>query len=326
MTCVSPLDCYYPIKKDVNGKRKLIFKEHKSFIDVNGFVYEILDKSPSYLHIKVPCGKCIGCKIDKSREYALRSMDEKYIHPVSCFVTLTLNNENNDFSLHKAEFRSFMKRFRYFYGNNIRFMAVGEYGSPKNSFRPHYHVIFYNFNFPDAKPFYTDQNVIYKRSKHFEENVWTKGYSVIGDVTLESSAYVARYCTKKLYDDHKGYIVKARNLEPEFLLSSRMPGLGYDYFMSNPHNLIKRGYSTLTNAKGQPIKFSIPRYYRDIYKKFYPDEFEIYTYENLLRISEKYLLEGKPEQVRSDTLKELCFLDLDKLQRNYELDNILHNI
>lgn len=98
------------------------------------------------------------------------------------------------------------------------------------------------------------------------EDVWRdacgdtgNGYSVIGDVTFESAAYVARYVTKKLDGDLADY----GSREKEFLNCSRMPGLGHDFIMKHYEQIFNNNYIVLNNGK----KCKIPRYYKSIVQK-----------------------------------------------------------
>ena len=54
--------------------------------------------------------------------------------------------------------------------------------------------------------------------------MWPHGFSVVGSVTFESAAYVARYVMKKVTGerslDHYG------GLKPEYTTMSRRPGIG----------------------------------------------------------------------------------------------------
>ena len=43
--------------------------------------------------LKLPCGRCIGCKLERSRQWALRLMHEAQLHNKTSFVTLTYRDE-----------------------------------------------------------------------------------------------------------------------------------------------------------------------------------------------------------------------------------------
>lgn len=265
MVCFHPVKAFYPFETTSDGKRYLLFGRKRYFMNiVYGFssycmadefginkvesipdIFETPYDFPIYfddkleprgLNIKVPCGKCIGCRLDYSRMWATRSVNEAFIHNhyQNCsFLTLTFNDEmlnrrDNPQSLNKVAFRSWIKRLRKavksHYGVEFRYMLCGEYGA-KHS-RPHYHMLIYGFNFPDKYVWKLRKvnkiDVIYYRSP-FLESLWrpahsseSYGFSVIGDVNFESSAYVARYVTKKLFGRVADEVYKDK--EREFML------------------------------------------------------------------------------------------------------------
>jgi len=117
------MPCYYPIdgwKSKVvgpNGKRTIVFNMRDGFSD---------------MPIKIPCGKCIGCRLEHSKQWALRCMHESSLHKENMFLTLTYNNENlgEAATLNKKHFQNFMKRYRkYAAPTKIRYFHCGEYGS-----------------------------------------------------------------------------------------------------------------------------------------------------------------------------------------------------
>ena len=79
----------------------------------------------------------------------MRIMNEVRMHDVSCFVTLTYNDENlpKDNTLVKEDLQKFWKDLRYrIFPEKIRYFASGEYGDETQ--RPHYHAVIFNY-FPD---------------------------------------------------------------------------------------------------------------------------------------------------------------------------------
>lgn len=363
MTCFHPIKSYYPLETDSEGKRYLKFGRNRRLLIVESLDYlwkqeedfRLLGRFDLYdndnplpifynfdgaeqgLNITVPCGRCIGCKLDYSRNWALRSIHEAQMHGhyKNCaFITLTFNDEmlnrrENGHSLNKVAFRSWIKRLRKAvlseYKTEFRIMACGEYGAKHK--RPHYHMLVYGFNFPDKKPFQFRHvhgiDVIYYRSK-FLESVWrpahskeSYGFSVLGDVNFESSAYVARYCTKKLFGTkHTVY----KDIEPEFLTTSRMPGLGFDWLKRYYKDTFKRGFCY--NHKG--FKAPIPRYYvnklKEIDVEIY-NEYRMLSFNNLCdSIQERYIENLNSTQERLLVREELKKLNLDMLVRDYEIN------
>lgn len=215
MGCDGPLTAYYgKIINPATGKRPMVFDIRQSF---------------SGVPIKLPCQRCMGCRLEHSRQWAMRCMHEKQMHPVSCFLTLTYDDKHlpEDGSLVRQDPQLFLKRLRDRLSPvKFRFYGCGEYG--ETSGRPHYHFILFGMDFLDKK--------FYKKSKNGEDlytskfcrEVWPAGNNVIGDVTFQSCAYVSGYVTDKMNgekaDDH--YMGRL----PEFSMMSRRPGIGSSWF------------------------------------------------------------------------------------------------
>ena len=192
MPCYHPLQAFASKAKNSNGKSSIVFDK------------KIGSSSAAMEPIKIPCGQCIGCRLERSRQWALRCMHESSLYPRNCFITLTYNPENlpKDGSLQLRHFQLFFKRLRKKYGQKIRFFHCGEYGE-KNQ-RPHYHACIFNFDFNDRIPYKTVNGHTLYTSKALSD-LWSDprtgspyGFCTIGDVTFESAAYVARYITKKI--------------------------------------------------------------------------------------------------------------------------------
>lgn len=181
----------------------------------------------------LPCGNCIGCRIRRSQEWAVRVMHEASMYESNCFVTLTYDDDHVPFQgqLVYSHFQKFMKRLRARVGP-VRFYMCGEYG--EKFWRPHFHACLFGFGFPDK--------VLFKRmpsgcdifTSPLLSELWIDGFSSIGELTLESAAYVARYCIKKINGrDAESHYCRTDfvtgeiyYLEPEFGHMSLKPGIG----------------------------------------------------------------------------------------------------
>lgn len=89
----------------------------------------------------------------------------------------------------------------------------------------HYHAIIFNY-WPDDAEIHSynhEEDILYTSKKLTD--IWQNGYTIIAPVNYETCAYVARYVVKKAYGLNKEFNLK-RGLEPEFILSSRRPGIG----------------------------------------------------------------------------------------------------
>jgi len=148
---------------------------------------------------EVPCGQCLGCRLDYSQEWAIRCMHEASLYDDNCFITLTYEDAQvpKDGSLNKSHFQKFMKKLRKSQPNKkIRFYHCGEYGTKFS--RPHYHALLFNHDFVDKRLWsYGPGKTRLFRAASLEA-LWPYGYSTIGSVTKESAAYCARYSIKKI--------------------------------------------------------------------------------------------------------------------------------
>ena len=178
--------------------------------------------------VQVPCGQCIGCRIDRSRQWANRCMLELQYHDSAYFATLTYDDfhvpkayyadpatgeAHQSLTLCKRDFQLWMKRLRKKFGDDkIRFFACGEYGGSTR--RPHYHAILFGLHLDDLVKYKTvkegDGYYTYYNSESFQ-SPWPYGFAVIGQVTWESCAYVARYVTKKLTGEQADFYQKFKD-------------------------------------------------------------------------------------------------------------------
>lgn len=192
--------------------------------------------------IRVPCGKCTECQEQYSNEWAFRAVQEASFHSESCFVTLTY--ENNPVMLQPDDLTKFLKRLRRrIEPIKIRYFACGEYGS--KGLRPHYHLLIFGWKPQDLIPFKKDNrgNQIYLSP--FLSEVWHYGFTSVGDITISSAKYCAKYMQK--------FQELPKNFVRPFTRVSLKPGLGY---LSIP--VANLNTDTII-VNGQSIR--IPRYY-----------------------------------------------------------------
>ena len=252
------MPCYTPLKgwrarerNPKTGKRSIVFSYTEGYSD---------------MPVEVSCGQCIGCRLERSRQWAVRCMHEASLHPKNCFITLTYDEEQipSDFSLKVVHFQKFMKRLRFKYGKGIRFFHCGEYGELYG--RPHYHAVLFNHDFEDKVLFSLKRGVSLYTSEELAK-LWPYGFSTVGDVTFESAAYVARYVTKKITGaaaaEHYG------DRKPEYVTMSRRPGIAKDWFDKFKSDVFPVDQVVIRkNMKVKP-----PRYYDGLYELTNPDDF-----------------------------------------------------
>lgn len=266
MSCVNPLKAFQCFDKSI--------------------VFDEVRKHDIVRSLSLPCGQCIGCRLERSRQWAMRCMHEAQLHQNNCFITLTYDNHHlpSDKSLHYQDFQKFLKRFRKSIGNaKIRFYMAGEYGEKYG--RPHWHACIFGYDFPDKKLLKrTPAGSKLYRSEHLEK-LWPFGHSSIGDVTFESAAYVARYIMSKQtgkqseshyrrVDEETGEIIQ---LKPEFNKMSLKPGIGSEWYKKYKSDVYPHDYVIVRGKKMKP-----PKAYDKLYKKDNP-----YEYDELLYTREK---------------------------------------
>lgn len=298
------MTCYHPIPalivgKKPNGKNDLVFLPFNPLLDNEKegkifFKYFSDGKENVGFYkdvILIPCGKCIGCRLNYSRQWADRCLLELQYHDSAFFATLTYDEEhvpkhyyvrNDDgelgtsLSLEKRDFQLFMKRLRkHFPDDNIRYYACGEYGS--STFRPHYHAIIYGLHLNDLVPVIKSKlGYQYYNSLSFQK-CWSDkdgkplGFAVLGEVTWETCAYTARYILKKKYR-HEAVFYETRNLVPEFTLMSRRPGIAYQFYKDNPDIYDYEHFTVETPSGGRKMYPS--RYFDNLFDVDSPDRFE----------------------------------------------------
>lgn len=328
-----PMSCYSPIKRFVTGSRR---KSDGSMVDTARLwpAYQLHDGRKQEVHflyrrdsgsdwqpwfdeeppvsfeyvsgLKIPCGKCQGCLIDKSRDWANRLLLEMQYHRSAYFVTLTYDEDHvprsyypdpetgeaqPSLTLSKRDFQLFMKRLRKRHVSLIRFFACGEYGP--QTFRPHYHAIIFGLELSDLVPYARNEQGDMTYQSNFLTSCWAVrdaptrhgsatplsadpgyfctplGRVVVAPVTWQSCAYVARYTTKKFYGPQAKYY-EMFNIVPPFLLMSRDPGIGKQWFLDHP-DVYDFEYINVSTPDGGR-KFRPPRYFDRLYDEDHPEE------------------------------------------------------
>lgn len=263
MTCYHPLHGWRSSVSGSSGKRGLTFKSSEGYRD---------------LPVTVPCGQCIGCRVERTRQWSQRLMDEARFHTQMAFVTFTYSPENlpPGSTLVKEHVQGFFKRLRarleYEWRCDpnrdsqakpkIRFFACGEYG--ENFDRPHYHAIIYGCDFPDRrKHSVKDGNTLYVSD--LLDEIWGLGHCWIGTVTDHSCRYVAEYVIKKITGERAAehyrrldpFTGEVFDLVPEFILMSRRPGIGHAFYERFKSDMYPSDF--VVNHSGKTL--SVPKFY-----------------------------------------------------------------
>ena len=244
--------------------------------------------------MEVSCGQCLGCRLDRSRMWAMRCVHEASLHEMdggNCFITLTYDDEHlpESWSLDKSHYQKFMKRLRkHFAPQKIKFFMCGEYGDKCQHIpiyssltveacdqcsvgRPHYHAILFNCSFHDLVVVGSkDGQDVY--SSPTLEAIWGMGLTQVGECNFQSCAYVARYVTKKvtglLAPEHYMWIDDygvCHFIEPEYNSMSRgarqgARGIGAEWFDKYKDDVFP---SDEVPVPGEGVLKGTPRYYTE---------------------------------------------------------------
>jgi len=277
MPCYSPLKGY---KDPVNGG--LIFKKTST-------------------KMEVACGQCFGCRLDRTRLWAMRITHEASMHNDSygnCFITLTYRSKDecteqqlndghyvpSDYSLNKTHFQKFIRRLRKRYPQKIRFFHCGEYG--EENLRPHYHACLFNIDFSDQMVYRESEGIITYSSKILDD-LWQYGFCTVGELNYETAAYTAGYILKKvlgaaaddeyLRSDEYGvcYWVQppyiTMSLKRERVNGKKIPGgIGASFYEKYKTDF----YDDSCPVPGRGVFKKIPRYYETILAGESPDRLQ----------------------------------------------------
>lgn len=298
ISCYHPLKAWYTGETHSSGKPKLNITPYEC-------TYPTIDPAKITVlphWVEVPCGQCIGCRLERSRQWANRCLLEMQDHPVgTCwFVTLTYDQFHLPWSwysddstgeaipsqtLCRRDFQLFFKRLRKNTGQKFRYFGCGEYGP--STFRPHGHFNLFGLVLDDLTPLpgRSAQGFTYYNSPTLDR-AWSfpcrdefgndmdsvrslAGFVVVTPISWETCAYTARYITKKLTGP-LGLYYDYFNIEPPFSMMSLKPGIGRMYYDSHP-DLYDFEYINVSTEKGGR-KFRPPKYFDRLFDIDHPEE------------------------------------------------------
>lgn len=235
----------------------------------------------------------------------------------SSFLTLTYDDRNlpPDGSLCPADHTEFVAKLRthlWRKQTKFRYYMCGEYGEKLS--RPHFHYLIFGYDFPDRVHWSTHRGQKYYRSEELEK-LWRYGHCLIGDVTVESAAYCARYVLKKMTGDKavEHYVTEdGVSLVPEFTRMSLKPGIGAEWFAKyGESDVYDSGDFIVINGK----KYSTPRYYDTLLARVDEEKSSIIKAERALRAAAH---ESDNTRDRLAVREEVQRLRAKKLIRGYE--------
>lgn len=249
--------------------------------------------SKEYATWQLPCGKCLSCRLEYARTWAIRCVHEAQMHPENSFITLTYNDENltskrlvySDFQLlikrlRDQIFQNFLKKYgkhnwsilskqerkEIYEPYKISVFVTGEYGDKTK--RPHWHALIFNWRPSDCEFHYTSDSGDKVFTSKILTELWGKGHAEIGSVTYDSAGYVARYAAKKLVHGND----QDHDFNPISKKSSHI-AIGKRFLEKYWPDIFNYGEVVLESGQKCPI----PRYYQKWLQKHQPTEWEKYV-------------------------------------------------
>lgn len=218
----------------------------------------------------------MGCRLEKSKQWAIRCVHEASLHRQNSFITLTYNDESlpEYGTLKKEHLQAFFKRLRHHKGK-FRYYACGEYGD--HTERAHYHACIFGLDFHDKVPFRKIGDHQLYTSKNLTD-IWGHGHTSIGNLTFETAAYTARYVTKKLshgqakynrLDKDTGEIIP---LEQPRAFMSLKPAIGRNWIEKYHQDIYGADKDTI-RIRGKAVRPA--KYYDKIYDTINPEHLAV---------------------------------------------------
>lgn len=253
--------------------------------------------------LRLPCGRCIGCRIDRSRQWAVRCVHEASLHRANSYITLTYNDDHlpTGRTLVKTDFTSWIKKFREEIRSKqpkLRYYMCGEYGDQLG--RPHFHALLFGYDFPDKRKHDEQNGNVLFTSKQLTKS-WGKGFCTIGNVTFQSAAYVARYVMKKVGGDpaqaHYLHIDEftgeCTNRIPEYTNMSLKPGIGSKWFDKYNKEVYPDDFVIIAGKK-----YKTPKYYDRLFKRLQGEHALEIVQNKRLKIARSRAEHNTPEKLK----------------------------
>lgn len=307
MPCYQPLlGIPYPASHPKYGQYRVIGKA----TDTHIIEYAIDPDTGQYLEgVRLPCGRCIGCRLDKSREWATRLQCEALDYPedANWFVTLTYAqpddgkdlpsygriasvNADGALTLNRQHPTDWLKRFREHHARKVSYnyepptyfdkrlgkerpLGIRYFLAGEygdRTMRPHYHAIMMNCPLNDIRFIGNNKLGMPLYTSDLMTETWGFGHVTIGRMTWQTAAYVARYTLKKASGDTDALYEKL-GLEPEYTVMSRMPGIGCEYLMKHSQEIYTDDEIILPAlSKDKPNVQRPPKYFDRVFQEIDP--------------------------------------------------------
>jgi len=262
--------------------------------------------SKEFAPFQLPCSKCIECRLEYARQWAVRCVHEAKMHPHNVFVTLTYSDEHLESpKLNYEHFQRFMKRLRKTSNEKIGIFVTGEYGDLTK--RPHWHAIIFNWQPPDLEKKYITENDDQVYSSKTLDKLWGYGITEAGSVTFESAGYCARYAAKKL--------VHGRDQDHDFQPISKKSSknaIGKKFLELYWQDIFNYGKCILDSGQ----ETSIPRYYEKWLLKNQPA-----AWENYITQTKRKKCENAAQRQATQMAEEIATQDKRIARGNFQPPN-----
>lgn len=256
--------CLYP--KLIKNRKYVSNKKN------GGKIPPITDKR--VLMVPVGCGKCMECKKQKARNWAVRMQEDIRENKNGLFVTYTfseielqkIDNEikgltgyDRDNEICRIAIRRYLERWRKKYKKSLRHWLVTELGHTGTE-RVHIH------------------GIVWTDKKKDVEKIWKYGRTWIGEyVNAKTINYIVKY-VNKVDPVHKEYNSK--------IFTSPGIGSGYKKRSDFKRNKYKGEQTIETYKTRQGIELALPIYYRNA---LYNDEEKEQLWINKLDKEERWV-------------------------------------
>lgn len=301
MVCYHPLTAYRSKHVNPSGKRSFVFNPAEA---------------ETGIPVTLPCGQCSGCRLERSRQWAVRCVHESKMHERNCFITLTYNDDHlpEGGNLVLDDLQRFFKRYRkrVYKDDKSRFRVYycGEYGERLG--RPHYHALIFGHDFNDRKFYKTTVDGEKLYTSETLQEIWSEegreiGFCTVGDVTFRSAAYCARYIMKKMNGEKAEEHYQGRT--PEFSHMSRggrtgKGGIGKAWYEKYKHDTYPSDDVAINGKLVKP-----PRYYDTQFQHENPELF------SEIKKDREKARRRKRHELTSERLKVREEIHLSKLKR-----------
>ncbi|QCS36100.1 replication initiator protein [Capybara microvirus Cap1_SP_124] len=347
MVCLNPITAWK--KKFITLGTNPQFYEYEK---------KIRFKNPNdenFEQIQIPCGKCLGCRLDHANAWATRIMLEAKNHEKNCFITLTYDPKNlplaetGKMTLKKSDIQKFFKRLREKTKLKLSYFCCGEYGP--RTFRPHYHAIIFGYEPSDLKlrAFSKTEQKMFESEQL--SKTWGLGFITIEELNYKTACYTARYVQKKAglktnsrkytgktetkikIDERTGdeYLSTINKLqtekfdnygrEKEFIVMSKKPAIGLNYWLENKEKILRNKGILIKIDETVKLK-PIPRYFEKIMERENKETLDRLKHEKKQNFIKNQELIIQKIKNNFKLCEELTNDDKTKIYNNYLNENL----